>query len=77
MIECRLCTLVFNSDLLSPIIMIILARHYNMIEILKISIQYDKLSTPHCVAGQWNYKSETKIKDRDVNFQKLTFFATF
>ena len=46
MIECRLCTLVFNSDLLSPIIMIILARHYNMIEILKISIQYDKLSTP-------------------------------
>ena len=26
-----------------------------MIEILKISIQYDKLSTPHCVAGHRYY----------------------
>ena len=27
----------------------------NMIEILKISIQYDKLSPPHCVAGHQYY----------------------
>ena len=32
------------------------SRSYiNMIGILKISIQYDKLSTPHCVAGHRNY----------------------